>query len=110
MKGRKSKWIGHILCRNCLLNHVVEGKIEGRIEVRERRGIRRKQLPNDLKEQSGPLKWKEEALNRTVWRTDFERNYGPVVRQIIQRVRKRLYPFLIFFSRCPVCGEWCKLH
>ena len=28
---------------------------------------------------------------------------------IIHRVRKRLYPF-IFFSRCPVCGEWCKLH
>jgi hypothetical protein len=18
--------------------------------------------------------------------------------------------FFIFFSRCPVCGEWCKLH
>ena len=18
--------------------------------------------------------------------------------------------FLFFFSRCPVCGEWCKLH
>ena len=28
----------------------------------------------------------------------------------IHRVRKRLYPFFIFFSRCPVCGEWCKLH
>jgi hypothetical protein len=21
-----------------------------------------------------------------------------------------LYPFFIFFPRCPVCGEWCKLH
>ena len=30
---------------------------------------------------------------------------------LIHRVRKRLYPFFIFFfSRCPVCGEWCKLH
>jgi hypothetical protein len=28
----------------------------------------------------------------------------------VHRVRKRLYPFFIFFSRCPVCGEWCKLH
>ena len=28
----------------------------------------------------------------------------------IHRVRKRLYPFFIFFSRCPMCGEWCKLH
>ena len=23
----------------------------------------------------------------------------------VHRVRKRLYPFLFFFSRCPVCGE-----
>ena len=28
----------------------------------------------------------------------------------IHGVQKRLYPFFIFFSRCPVCGEWCKLH
>jgi len=28
----------------------------------------------------------------------------------LHRVRKRLYPFFIFFSRCPVCGEGCKLH
>ena len=28
----------------------------------------------------------------------------------IQNARKRLNPFFIFFSRCPVCGEWCKLH
>jgi hypothetical protein len=27
-KGRKAKWIGHILRRNCLPKHVVEGKIE----------------------------------------------------------------------------------
>jgi hypothetical protein len=24
-------WIGHILRRNCLLKHVIEGKVEGRI-------------------------------------------------------------------------------
>jgi hypothetical protein len=24
---RKANWIGHILCRNCLLKHVIEGKI-----------------------------------------------------------------------------------
>ena len=29
---------------------VIEGKIQGRIEVTGRRGIRRKQLLNDLKE------------------------------------------------------------
>jgi len=27
----------------------------------------------------------------------------------IHRVRKRLSPPPLFF-RCPVCGEWCKLH
>ena len=25
---RKSNWIGHILCRNCLLQRVIEGKIK----------------------------------------------------------------------------------
>jgi hypothetical protein len=28
---RKANWIGHILRRNCLLKHVIEGKLEGRI-------------------------------------------------------------------------------
>jgi hypothetical protein len=30
---RKVIWIGHILCRNCLLQEVIEGKIKGGIEV-----------------------------------------------------------------------------
>jgi hypothetical protein len=29
----KANWIGHILCRNCLLRQVNEGKIKGGIEV-----------------------------------------------------------------------------
>ena len=29
--GRKGKWIGHILCRNCILKDVMEGKIVGKI-------------------------------------------------------------------------------
>ena len=36
IKKRKANWIGHILHRNCLLEHIIEGKIEGRIEVTER--------------------------------------------------------------------------
>jgi hypothetical protein len=36
IKRRKANWIGHILRRNCLLKHVIEGKLEGRIEVTER--------------------------------------------------------------------------
>jgi hypothetical protein len=29
IKRRKANWIGHILRRNCLLKHVIEGKLEG---------------------------------------------------------------------------------
>jgi hypothetical protein len=29
-KRRKAKWIGHILGMNCLLGHVIGGKVEGR--------------------------------------------------------------------------------
>ena len=46
----KANWIGHILCRNCLLQRVIEGKIKGGIEVTGRRGRRRKELLDDLKE------------------------------------------------------------
>jgi hypothetical protein len=31
IKRRKSNWIGHMLRRNCLLKHVIEGELEGRI-------------------------------------------------------------------------------
>jgi hypothetical protein len=51
VKRRKANWIGHILRRNCLLKHVIEGKLEGRIEMTGRRGgRRRKQLPDNVKE------------------------------------------------------------
>jgi hypothetical protein len=49
IKRRKVNWIGHILRRNCLLKHVIEGKLEGRIEVTGRRGRRRKQQLDALK-------------------------------------------------------------
>jgi len=29
IRKRKANWIGHILCRNCLLQRVIEGKIKG---------------------------------------------------------------------------------
>jgi hypothetical protein len=28
---RKATWVGHMMRRNCLLKHVIEGKEEGRI-------------------------------------------------------------------------------
>jgi hypothetical protein len=33
IRKRKANWIGHILCRNCHLQRVIEGKIQGGIEV-----------------------------------------------------------------------------
>jgi hypothetical protein len=74
IKRRKANWIGHILRRNCLLKHMIEGKLEGRKR-------RRKQLLDDLKEKRRYWKLKEEAPDRTLWRTCFGRGYGPVVRQ-----------------------------
>jgi len=50
-----------------------EGKVEGKIEVRERRGRRRKQLLEGLQEKRGCWKLKEEALDHPLWRTGFER-------------------------------------
>jgi len=52
-RRRKANWIGHILSRNCLLKHVIGGKIQGRREVKRSRGRRRNQLLGDLKETRG---------------------------------------------------------
>jgi hypothetical protein len=71
VKRRKANWIGHIWRRNCLGKYVIKGKKEGRMEMTERRGRRRKQLLDDLKEKRGYTKLKEEALHRTLWRTRF---------------------------------------
>jgi len=30
---KKANWTGHILCRNCLLKHVIEGMIDIRIDI-----------------------------------------------------------------------------
>jgi hypothetical protein len=65
IKRSKANWIGHILRRNCLLKHGIEGKLEGRIEMMGRRGRRRKQLLDNLKEKRRYWKLKEEALDRT---------------------------------------------
>jgi len=81
IKRRKANWTGHVSRRNCLLKHVIEGKIEGRLEVTERQGRRSKQLLVGLKDTRGYWKLKEEALNRALWRTRFGRGHKPVVRQ-----------------------------
>jgi hypothetical protein len=71
---------GHILHRNCLLKHVIEGKIDGRMEVTGRRGRRCKQLLDDLKRSQGYWKLKRDALDRTMRGTRFGKVYGSVVR------------------------------
>ena len=81
IRKRKANWIGHILCRNCLLKQVIEGKIKGEMEVARRRGRRRKKLLDDLKNRRGYSHLKEEALDRTMWRNRFGGGFGPVVRQ-----------------------------
>jgi hypothetical protein len=79
---RKFNWIGYILCRNCLLQQVIEGKVKAGIEVTgRRRRRRRKKLLNELKEMIGYSHLKKEALDRTMWRAGFGRSFGPVVRQ-----------------------------
>jgi hypothetical protein len=78
---RKANWIGHILCRNCLLQQVIEGMIKGGITVTGRRVRRRRKLLDDLKERRGYPHLKKEVLARTLWRACFGRGFGPVVRQ-----------------------------
>ena len=71
---------------DCLLEHFVVGKIEGRVEVMGRRRRRRhKQLLNYLMEKSGFQKLKEKALNRPLWWTAFGLFYWLVARQAYLR-------------------------
>jgi len=43
IRRRNANWIVHTFGTNCILKQVIEGKTEGRIQVTERRGRRRKQ-------------------------------------------------------------------
>jgi hypothetical protein len=81
MGKQKANWIGHILCRNCLLQWVIEGKIKGGIEGIGRPGRRRRKLLDDLKERRGYSQLKAEALDRAMWRARFGRGFGPEGRQ-----------------------------
>ena len=46
-----------------------------------RRGRRRRNLLDELKERRGYYHLKEEALDRTMWRARFGRGFGLLVRQ-----------------------------
>jgi hypothetical protein len=74
VKRRKATWIGHILPRHFLLQHV----IQGRLEVMGERGRRRKQLMDNFKE----CVWEAErgnARSHSVQLLLWKR-HGPVVR------------------------------
>jgi hypothetical protein len=52
-KKKEGSWLSDTSFRNCFLKHVIEKKIDGRIAVTVRRGRRRKQLLDDVKEKRG---------------------------------------------------------
>ena len=76
IKKSEAKWFGHILSRNCLLKRLIDGKIEGRIEVMRRRGGRCKEILDDLKGQRRCWKFKEEAPDRLPCGTRVEGTTG----------------------------------
>ena len=53
IKRIKANGIGHILHKNCLLKYVIEGKIQGKLEMTGRRGRRRNPSLDDLREREG---------------------------------------------------------
>lgn len=54
------------------------------MKVVGRRGRRRKVVLDDLKDMTGYRKFKDEALDHTMWSTRFGRGYGPDVRQTME--------------------------
>ena len=76
VNGRRTGWV--TFCVETL-QRVIEGKIQGEIEVTGRRGRRCRKLLDDLKERRGYSHLKEEA--RIMWRARFGRGFGPVARQ-----------------------------
>ena len=105
IRKRKTNWIGHILRRNCLLQRVTEGKIQGGIEVTGRQGRRRRKILDDLKERRGYSRLKEEALDRTMWRARFGRGFGSVVRQTTIRMNIYIYIYILMLYVKIKCFE-----
>jgi hypothetical protein len=62
IKMKKCDWFGQILRRNCLLTHLISEMIEGM----GRRGIRGKQLLDNIKRTRRYLTLKEDVLDRRV--------------------------------------------
>jgi hypothetical protein len=110
VNGRRTGLVTFCL-EDCILQRVIEGKIQRGIEVTGRRRRRRRKLLDNLSplnavlnpichlltllgahpifhisrirvmERRGYSHLKEEALDRTMWRAGFGRGFGPVLRQ-----------------------------
>jgi len=59
---------------------VIEEKVEGKIQVKEKGVTRCMQLVDDLKEMKGYKKLNQEAHDPVLWITCFGRSYEPVIR------------------------------
>ena len=109
IKSGKTDCIVHVLRWNCLLKEGIEGKMEERTKVTGRRGRRRKELMDELKERRGYWKLKEKALDRTLWQTCFERGYGSVVSQstewLKQMYKKVTYTEGVLWTQISTFGE-----
>jgi hypothetical protein len=78
-------------------------KIKGEMEVTRRWGRRRKKLLDDLKNRRGYYYLQQEALDRTVWRNRFGRDFGPVVRQNTEWMKL----WITCDSIQLICMYWC---
>jgi len=74
----------HILRRNCLPKHVIDGKIEG---TRRRRRIRKQSVGDNKREDTLNRK---KHFYRTLWRTRFAGGYGPTTRETTCLVQRPL--------------------
>jgi len=100
----KGNLIGHMLRSNCLLKHVIEGQIDGRIKMMGRRGRKHKLLLDEIKGKKGYWKLKEETLDLILWRTRFGRICGLVVRLRIQWMDR----WVIIRRKKKLVFWWCK--
>ena len=103
---RKANWIGHILCRNFLLQQVIEGKIKWGIEVTERRGRRSRKLLDDINDRRGYSYLKDKALYRSICRARFRRVFGPVVRQTTNWMKWICYWTGQYMSSTTISCTW----
>jgi hypothetical protein len=58
---------------------------------------------------AGELDWSSHRSVKMLKHTEIY-DYKLSVQAVTTPCPKKIVPFFIFFSICPLCGEWCKLH